>query len=57
MKVGQEIFYLKLFSYIHQLHNKIETNFKNILPSSVLAELALFSLHYHPATQPASYPD
>jgi hypothetical protein len=28
----------------------------SFLPSSALAELALFSLYYHPATQPASQP-
>ena len=27
-----------------------------LLPSSALAELALFSLHYHPASQPANQP-
>ena len=27
-----------------------------LLPSSVLAELALFSLHYQPASHPASHP-
>ena len=27
-----------------------------ILPSSVLAELALFSLHFQPASQPATQP-